>query len=186
MTKALLLVSLMLAASGANAGDGFDGVRCGSDVAHVLTGRRISNERTQVLEARHRPLGLSDLPADEISDHLNSESWRICGIEFVLLVDSTDVIRDVLALPGHSRRTPEFSGMCTMRNRRTSYTVEAILDAAERGSMTGPAHYSPSGQTLLPAIAAWKIDETNVKFVALDPTALRCPRSGIAAIDGGP
>src|ERR1700730_10756946 len=75
--------------------DGFDSVRCGSDVRKALLGRKMSNEKIVVLEERHKDLGLKDLGASEISDRLSVLSWRICGDEYVLLEDK-DVVRDVL------------------------------------------------------------------------------------------
>jgi hypothetical protein len=49
--------------------DGFESVRCGSDVRKALLGRKMSNEKIVVLEERHKDLGLKDLGASEISDH---------------------------------------------------------------------------------------------------------------------
>ena len=43
--------------------DGFDSVRCGSDVGKALLGRTMSNEKIVVLEERHKNLGLKDLGA---------------------------------------------------------------------------------------------------------------------------
>lgn len=63
--------------------DGFDSVRCGSDVRKALLGRTMSNETIVVLEERHKDLGLKDLGASEISDRLILISWRICGEEYV-------------------------------------------------------------------------------------------------------
>jgi hypothetical protein len=67
--------------------DGFDSVRCGSDVRRALLGRKMRNETIVVLEERHKDLGLKDLGASEISDSLSVISWRICGEEYVLLED---------------------------------------------------------------------------------------------------
>ena len=61
--------------------DGFDSVRCGSDVRKALLGRKMPNEKIVVLEERYKDLGLKDLGASEISDRLNVISWRICGDE---------------------------------------------------------------------------------------------------------
>jgi hypothetical protein len=61
--------------------DGFDAVRCGSDVRKALLGHTMSNEKIVVLEERHKDLGLKDVGASEISDRLNVISWRICGEE---------------------------------------------------------------------------------------------------------
>jgi len=50
--------------------DGFDSVRCGSDVRDALLGRKMSNQKVSVLEERHKDLGLKDLGGTEISDRL--------------------------------------------------------------------------------------------------------------------
>jgi hypothetical protein len=47
--------------------DGFDSIRCGSDVRKALLGRTMSNEKIVVLEERHKELGLKDVGASEIS-----------------------------------------------------------------------------------------------------------------------
>src|SRR3984893_8812065 len=67
--------------------DGFDSVRCGSDVRKALLGWKMLNEKVVVLEERHKDLGLKDLWGEEISDRLFLTSWRICGEEYVLLED---------------------------------------------------------------------------------------------------
>ena len=41
--------------------DGFDSVRCGSDIRKALLGRTMSNEKIVVLEERHKELGLKDV-----------------------------------------------------------------------------------------------------------------------------
>ena len=82
--------------------DGFDSVQCGSDVRKALLGRTMQNERTVVIEERHKDIELKDLGGTEISDRLFLTSWRICGEEYVLLEDH-DVVRDVLKFPKHSK-----------------------------------------------------------------------------------
>ena len=61
--------------------DGFDSVRGGSDVREALLGRKMSNQKVSVLEAKHKDLGLKDLGGTEISDRLFLISWKICGEE---------------------------------------------------------------------------------------------------------
>ena len=75
----LMLVLSLFCSSSIYGGDGFDSVRCGSDVRKALLGRTVSNEKIVVLEERHKDLGLKDVGASEISDRLNVISWRICG-----------------------------------------------------------------------------------------------------------
>ena len=66
----MLVVPLFCVSSACDA-DGFDSVRCGSDVEKALLGQKMSNEKIIVLEERHKDLGLKDLGASEISDRLS-------------------------------------------------------------------------------------------------------------------
>src|SRR5207247_8972853 len=106
-----LVFPLFCGSSMCNA-DGFDSVRCGSDVRKALLGRTMSNQKVVVLEERHKDLGLKDLGASEISDRLSVISWRICGEEYVILEDNRNIARDVLKFPKHSKESPEFIGSC--------------------------------------------------------------------------
>ena len=65
----IVVLSLFCGSSVCDA-DGFDSVRCGSDVRKAFLGRKMSNEAIAVLEERHKDLGLKDLGASEISDRL--------------------------------------------------------------------------------------------------------------------
>jgi hypothetical protein len=82
-----LLVTGSLVTNAFGGSDAFDGVRCGSDIPKALTGKRMSNQRVADLEKRHADLGVKDLGGDEISEHLSTTSWLICGSEFLLLED---------------------------------------------------------------------------------------------------
>jgi hypothetical protein len=175
-TKAILailvpLFALVLASSICNAADGFDSVRCGSDVRHALLGRTMSNEKIAVLEDRHKDLGLKDLGASEISDRLFLISWRICGEEYVLLEDK-DVVRDVLKFPKHSKDSPQFVGSCQLNGHNVPGTAIGLLK-------------NENGVETLPAVIAWKIDDKQMKFVELKTEGLRCSRDGIISADGG-
>ena len=55
-----MLVLLLFCGSSICDADGFDSVRCGSDVGKALLGRTMSNERIVVIEERHKDLGLKD------------------------------------------------------------------------------------------------------------------------------
>jgi hypothetical protein len=46
--------------------------------------------------------------------------------------------------------------------------------------------YDPNDKTLLPALAAWKIDVKSVKFVKLDVSGLLCPLSAVDPRDRVP
>ena len=151
--------------------DGFDSVRCGSDVRKALLGHTMSNETTVVLEQRHKDLGLKDVGASEISDRLNVISWRICGEEYVLLEDQ-DVVRYVLKFPKHSKESPGFIGSCQLNGRDVPGTAIGVLK-------------NENGAEILPAVSAWKIDDKQMKFVELKTEGLRCSRDGIITADGG-
>jgi hypothetical protein len=151
--------------------DGFDSVRCGSDIRKALLGRTMSNEKIVVLEERHKELGLKDVGASEISDRLNVISWRICGEEYVLLEDK-DVVRDVLKFPKHSKDSPAFIGSCQLSGHDVPGTAIGVLK-------------NENGVAILPAVSAWKIDDKQMKFVELKTEGLRCSRDGIITADGG-
>jgi hypothetical protein len=189
MKKHLLaaLLPLVLLCGTAEARDGFESVRCGSDIRGTLMGKQMSDEPVTAIEARHAALGLKDLGGDEISDHLNSASWLICGGEYMVLSDSHDIVRDVLAVPPHSRRSPEFAaGTCQAGGKPAPGPIVAVLDNAAAEMDAGAAHYSAQDTTPLRAKAAWTIDEKNGKFVSIAARGLYCPRGGIITADGGP
>jgi hypothetical protein len=151
--------------------DGFDSVRCGSDVRKALIGHKMSNEKIDLIEEKHKDLELKDLGASEISDRLSMISWRICGEEYVLLQDK-DLVRDVLKFPKHSKDSPQFTGSCESNGQKVPGTAIALLK-------------NENGVEILPAVAAWKIDEKQIKFVEIKTEGLRCSRDGIITADGG-
>ena len=165
-----LVFPLFCGSSMCNA-DGFDSVRCGSDVRKALLGRTMSNQKVVVLEERHKDLGLKDLGASEISDRLTVISWRICGEEYVLL-EEKGVVQDVLEFPKHSKNSPAFIGSCRLNGHDLAGTAIGVLK-------------NEHGVAILPAVAAWKIDDKQMKFVQLQPEGLRCSRDGIITADGG-
>ena len=165
-----LVFPLFCGSSMCNA-DGFDSVRCGSDVRKALLGRTMSNQKIVVLEERHKDLGLKDLGASEISDRLTVISWRICGEEYVLLEDK-DVVQDVLEFPKHSKNSPAFIGSCRLNGHDIPGTAIGVLK-------------NENGVQILPAVSAWKIDDKQMKFVELNPEGIRCSRDGIITADGG-
>src|SRR5437660_11851702 len=101
----LTLVSPLFCGSSICNADGFDSVRCGSDVRKALVGRTMSNERIVVLEERHKDLGLKDLGASEISDRLTVISWRICGEQYAIVEDKY-YVRAELTFPKPSQARP--------------------------------------------------------------------------------
>src|SRR5215471_1103973 len=174
--KLHLVLFALLVSSAAQAGDGFEAVKCGGDVRSALLGKHMSDEPVAEIEKRHAALGLKDIGGDEISDSLNSTSWRICGKEYVVTSDSHGTVRDVLAFPPHSRTAPQFSGACQANGQKLSGAMIGVLD---NRNATGSVHYSDENETLLPATAAWKIDDKTGKFSAVPTAGLSCPRSAI-------
>ena len=166
----MLVLPLFCGASICDA-DGFDSVRCGSDVPKALLGRTMPNEKVTVIEERHKDLGLKDLGGTEISHRLFLISWRICGEEYVLLEDQ-DVVRDVLKFPKHSKDSPQFIGSCQLSGHDVPGTAIGVLK-------------NEDGVEILPVVIAWKIDDKQMKFVKLRTEGLRCSRDGIITADGG-
>ena len=114
----------------------------------------MSNEPVASTETRHKDLDLKDLGADEINDHMNTITWRICGNEYMVL-ESNTVIRDVIPFPPHSKSSPEISVPCVQNGVTIKEAVVGVLGAKQ----------------------AWKIDEKNAKFVKLSTDGLRCSQS---------
>jgi hypothetical protein len=174
-TKRIVVTSILalpfVYGSSICAADGFDSVRCGSDVREALLGRTMPNEKVVVIEERHKELGLKDLGGTEISDRLFLISWRICGDEYVLLEDQ-GVVRDVLKFPKHSKDSPQFIGSCQLNGHDVLGTAIGMLKNENNGE-------------ILPAVIAWKIDEKKTKFLELQTEGLRCSRDGIITADGG-
>jgi hypothetical protein len=167
----LLLVTSLLVTNASAGSDGFIGIQCGSDIPKALTGKRMSNQRVADLEKRHADLGLKDLGGDEISEHLSTTSWLICGAEYLLLEDES-FVRDVLKVPPHSKTSPFFIGTCELNGKENKDILVAILDN-EKGM----------DANALTAKVAWKIDQKKMKFVSVPAEGLRCPRTGVNTSD---
>jgi len=169
----LLLITAFLVTN-ASGSDGFEDVKCGSDIPKALIGKRTSHEPVVVLEKRHADLGLKDLGGDEISDRLGSISWLICGSEYLVLEDRS-IVRDVIKIPRHSKTSPMFMGMCEVSGKESKDIVVAILDNEKE-----------TDAKMLPAKVAWKIDQKKMKFIGIPVEGLRCPRdNGVISEDSG-
>ena len=168
-----LLITSSLVTNAFGGSDAFDGVKCGSDIPKALTGKRMSNQRVADLEKRHADLGLKDLGGDEISEHLSTTSWLICGSEFLLLEDES-FVRDVLKVPPHSKTSPFFIGSCKLNGKESKDILVAILD-----------NEKATDASALTAKVAWKIDQKKMKFVSVPVEGLRCPRTGVNTSDSG-
>jgi hypothetical protein len=165
----VVAASLIATAQPASAKDAFDAVKCDGDVAKALVGGKIGDEPAAVIEKRHAAIGLKDEGGDEISDAVFYQSWTICGASYHVL-QRDGVVRDAVRAD-HSKAAPSFVGTCKVDGVETKGPVLAILEAGAAES--------------LPAKSAWRIDETNAKFVAMEAKGLACPRTGIATADGG-
>jgi len=184
MTKALAsVVFCMLLLGKAQAQDEFSGIRCGADIPKALIGKKFRNERVVVTKARHKDLGLMDLGGQTVSGRLFLASWLICGTEYELLINTkTELIRDSIAIPIHSKRFPLASGHCRMNGRQLAAPIDAILDNS--GGLKPTEHLK--SDTYLKATAAWKIDEGRERFATLSIVGLTCDLAGANTVDGGP
>jgi hypothetical protein len=172
----LLALGLVAAGGAAQAKDGFESVQCNSDVRAALIGKKMNDDSVSQLEQRHAGIGLKDLGGDEVSDDLNSVSWKICGKEYFVVQGTDNVVRDVLAFPAHSRAAPQFSSAgCQVSGKPDTSVIVGVLDNAA----------TTKGAALLPATAAWRIDEKTGKLSAVPVAGLKCPRSDIITADGG-
>lgn len=169
---ACALAVAWLACAAAVRADEFKNVKCGVDIPKALIGQRSSNERVVVVEGRNRALGLKHLGADETSDQLSSISWQICGSEFITLVDRKGLVRDAIAFPAHSRKSPAFSSFCKLNGKDLPDIFVGVLNAEVAGDQ-------------LPALSVWKIDLKGAKFIKASTEGLRCPRDAIYTVDGG-
>jgi len=161
-----IFILILLGCSHAYARDGFEKVRCDGDIAKALIGQRGANEPVVAIEGRHKDLSLKDLGASDY-DSFSLISWLICGKEFMVLQDNrSNIFRDALQIPSHSKSNPEFEGRCKLKGKDMPEDIVAILR-------------DQSGQDELPADAVWKIDKKAVKFVKIPTDDLLCPRNGI-------
>ncbi|HXC56605.1 MAG TPA: hypothetical protein VNU97_15005 [Rhizomicrobium sp.] len=180
-----VVAGLLLFAGQAQARDAFDAIHCGADIPRLLTGKVMSDGTVVEAEARYKALSLLDEGGEIVNDRLNETGWRICGRSYEMLTDDKSVIRDVILFPVHSRAMPAFGGICKIAGKDMADAVDAVLDN-RKGFDSNPAHhYAMDDRTLLPALAAWRVDEKHMKFVAVPVTGMMCPRSGLFTADGG-
>lgn len=163
MKLRFLLLTTSAVCGAASAGDGFDGLRCGADIAKALAGRHLSNDRVDVLEARHKDLALKGLGSEEL-DWGSEEWWQMCGARYSLLLDQHGLIRDALKIPAQEGTAP-FEGACK----------------GVQGELIGAVENRP-GTADLPIKAAWKIDDARKRFVAVPADGVLCSRDGL--LDG--
>ncbi len=176
----LLAFAALVAGTGAQAAGGFESVHCGADVRSALIGKKMSNEPVMQTEKRHTDIGLKDMGGDELSDDLSSVAWKICGKEYFTVVSSGGAIRDVLELPQHSHTAPHFTSLgCKINGKPGSDLVVGVYD----NTKVFP-HETPDD--LLPATAAWTINQKTGKMSPLSVAGLKCPRIDIVSSDSDP
>ena len=176
-------VPLLLLSGAAQAHDGFESVRCGSDIAKALAGKQGNNEAAAKIEARHADLGLKLVSGDELSDTMNSATWIICGSEYMTLIDRHDVVRDAIAFPPHSATSLKFGEGCQANGKEIPGGVVALLDDRSAASSAKSSQDSSQDKIPLTAKAVWKIDEKAGKFVVLSTSGFSCPRSAVTELD---
>jgi hypothetical protein len=170
----IFLFSVLFCVQG-RAADEFDAIKCGADIPKAMVGKHSPTERVVVIEARHSNLGLKDLGGIEISDRLFLISWRICGSEYAVLLNTEKhLVRDVLAVPAHSLYSPQsFVEGCQVAGKEIPDAVIAILDNSQ-----GQKPKAYLEKIILPAKMAWKIDERQERFVPMPTQGLSCAVSG--------
>jgi len=167
-----IVAALLLAAGPTRAADIFDAVKCGGDIPGALIGKSIPNIPVVRLEARHKNIDLEIVGSFGLTDDVAITSLRICGTNYAAL--NARVIRDVVALPELSWRTPDLIGSCLKGGQPLPLMVLAVLDNPKALRKTR----TPQDlQTFLPAKFAWQIDMAGGKFVKLDVDGLACPLS---------
>ena len=78
----------------------------------------------------------------------------------------------MLKFPKHSKESADFTGSCQLNGQDLPGTAIGVLK-------------NEPGAQMLPAVAAWRVDEKQNKFVELKIDGLRCSREGIITADGG-
>ena len=167
-----LVVAIFLACGQSAFADEYQGLHCGDDITKAMIGKRTVNAPIVEIEKKYRAIGLKNLGGDEISDNLSSVGSMICGSEYIELIDRKGIVRDALAFPQHSKTQPAFSGFCQVNGKDLPDVIVGVLDGSAAGD-------------LLPVKTAWKIDQKQVKFVAISGEGMLCPKEGIYTVDGG-
>jgi len=167
-----ILAGNCLLSQDVSAADLFSKIQCGADIPKGLIGGMMGNEASASVEARHKALGLKDLGGEELTGGLFLSSWRICGDDYMMILDKRSVVRDALKFPPHSKASPEFTGTCRVNGKKVPGEIVAVL-------------INQAGAEYLAAKFAWRIDPKTAKFVKLATEGMDCPRSGISTADGG-
>ena len=176
----MLAFATLVVTTAAQAADGFEAVHCGADVRTALLGKKLGSGPTDQMEKRHADLGLKDLGGDELNDDLGSVFWKICGKDYFTVVASGGAIRDVLELPQHTHTAPHFTSLgCKINGKPDSDLVVGVYDNTKVFKPETP-------NDLLPATAAWTINQKTGKMTPLSVAGLMCPRIDIISSDSDP
>jgi hypothetical protein len=169
--KILVLCLFLLFHGAAWAGDEFSSVRCGADIPKALLGKSIKKEKVRLIENRHKDIGLENVGNGDTLGDLYVSIWRICGAEYIELLDKRYVIRDVLPFPAHDKDSPSIvGGFCLVNGKESPDEIYAVLT-------------KEAGVDTYPAKAAWTIDQKRKKFVPVSVDGMRCPRDQISTVD---
>ncbi|HUJ27322.1 MAG TPA: hypothetical protein VLW85_14960 [Myxococcales bacterium] len=150
---ACLLASLLSSAAVKD----FEGLTCGSDLAPVLLGRRMSDGPVVKTEKRYEKLGLKALGSDEAEQGVTFVSWAICGDTYLTL-ERRSVIVDAVRIEG--ARDPAWSE-CKRSGESATAPLLIVADPAAAAFRVA---------------RAFKIDYRAGKFVAVDPAGLTCEK----------
>ena len=176
----LLAFAALTAATGAQAADEFTGVHCGADVRAAMIGKKVSNEAVMASEKKHADIALKDMGGDELNDNLSSVAWKICGKEYFTVVASGGTIRDVLELPQHTHTAPHFTSLgCKINGKADPDLVVGVYDNTK-------VFKPETDNDMLPATAAWTINQKTGKMTPLPVAGLKCPRIDIITSDSDP
>lgn len=151
---------LSVVCGNAAAAEGFAGITCGMDIAKALQGRHMPDGPVEATAASRKDLGLKDLGGDEL-DWGAEIWWRICGATYVVIADHRSIIRDALKVPAEPGISLAFEGSC--KGGPPNHEVIAVVE-------------DKPGAAELRAKAAWQIDDTKQRFVALPAGGMLCPR----------
>jgi hypothetical protein len=176
----LLAFAALVTVTSAQAGDGFEAVKCGGDVRAALVGKKMDNAPAMQTEKRHADIGLKDMGGDELNDNLSSVSWNICGKEYFTVVASGGAIRDALELPHHTHTAPHFTSLgCKINGKPDADLVVGVYDNTK-------VFKPETDNDLLPATSAWTINQKTGKMAPLAVAGLKCPRIDIISSDSDP
>ena len=138
----------------------FDGVKCGTDIAQSLIGRKMTDRKVSELENAYKPLHLRDLGADVLKNGFHTIIWQICGELFLLFGKGTHVL-DAVRLPPVSDKEAPVVVSCT----RDGKSVDDVLPVLRSTAAAGEPN----------VMQAWQVDYKKQKLVTLMPAGVVCP-----------